>query len=127
GPGGTRGLSSQTRPYHFPQFTGHSRLTVNGNPLIWETDWIAMPGARAPRPIVNVPVVFGGVEGDTARQISALRAAGNLVVLSAAPAAARGGRGRGAAPAAGGRSGGFCGATSRFSAQCGCGTRDLQD
>jgi hypothetical protein len=124
-PAGDNESYFQNLPYHFHQFTGHSRLTVNGNPLIWETDWIAMPGARAPRPIVNVPVVFGGVEGDTARQISALRAAGNLVVLSAAPAAARGGRGRGAAPAAGGGRGGFGGVPSRFADAVAVATVDL--
>ena len=124
-PAGDNESYFQNLPYHFHQFTGHSRLTVNGNPLIWETDWIAMPGARAPRPIVNVPVVFGGVEGDTARQISALRAAGNLVVLSAAAAAARGGRGRGAAPAAGGGRGGFGGVPSRFADAVAVATVDL--
>jgi hypothetical protein len=122
-PAGDNETYFQTLPYHFHQFTGHSRLTVNGNPLTWETDWIAIPGTRAPRPIVNVPVVFGGVEGDTAHQISPLRAAGNLVVLAAAPPV-RGGRGRGATPAAGGR-GGFAPAPSRFADAVAIATVDL--
>ena len=113
-PAGDNESYFQNLPYHFHQYTNHSRLTVNGNPLAWETDWIAIPGARAPRPIVNVPVVYGGVEGDTAHQISALRAAGNFVVLAAAPPAERGGRGRGGAAAGGGGRGGFGAPPSRF-------------
>ena len=88
-PAGDNESYFQNLPYHFHQFTNHSRLTVDGNPLAWETDWIAIPGARAPRPIVNVPVVYGGVEGDTAHQIGALRAAGNFVVLAAARGSSR--------------------------------------
>ena len=124
-PAGDNESYFQNLPYHFHQFTNHSRLTVDGNPLAWETDWIAIPGARAPRPIVNVPVVYGGVEGDTAHQIGALRAAGNFVVLAAAPAAGRaGGRGRGAAPAAAGR-GGLAPAPSRFADAVAVATVDL--
>jgi len=124
-PAGDNESYFQNLPYHFHQFTNHSRLTVNGNPLAWETDWIAIPGARAPRPIVNVPVVYGGVEGDTTHQISALRAAGNLVVLAAAPAAERGGRGRGGAPAAGAGRGGFGAPPSRFTDAVAVATVDL--
>ena len=53
-PAGDNESYFQTLPYHFHQFTNHSRLTADGNPLAWETDWVAIPGARAPRPIVNV-------------------------------------------------------------------------
>ncbi len=126
-PAGDNESYFQTLPYHFHQFTNHSRLTVNGNPLTWETDWIAIPGPRAPRPIVNVPIVYGGVEGDTAHQIGALRAAGNFVVLAAAPPE-RAGRGRGAsAPAAGrgGGRGGFGAAPSRFADAVAVATVDL--
>ncbi|HEV8217817.1 MAG TPA: M20/M25/M40 family metallo-hydrolase [Gemmatimonadaceae bacterium] len=124
-PAGDNESYFQNLPYHFHQFTNHSRLTVDGNPLTWETDWIAIPGARAPRPIVNVPVVYGGVEGDTAHQIGAMRAAGNFVVLAAAPPAGRAaGRGRGGAPAAAGR-GGFAPAPSRFADAVAVATVDL--
>ena len=105
-PAGDNGSYFQTLPYHFHQFTNHSRLTADGNPLEWETDWVAIPGARAPRPIVNVPVIFGGVDGDTTQQIAADRAAGKFVVLVAGAARGGGGPGgRGAAPR-GGRRGG---------------------
>ena len=128
-PAGDNESYFQTLPYHFHQFTNHSRLTANGNPLAWETDWIAIPGARAPRPITNAPVVYGGVEGDTTQQITADKAAGRFVVLAAAPPAGRAGRGaaRGAAPppAGGGGRGGFGAAPSRFADAVAVATVDL--
>ena len=92
-PAGDNGSFFQVLPYHLRKFTDHSRLTVSGNPLQWEVDWVAVPGTRAPRPIAGVEVVFGGVAGDTTRQISAEQAAGKFVVVLPAPssAAARGG------------------------------------
>jgi hypothetical protein len=131
-PAGDNESYFQTLPYHFHQFTNHSRLTANGNPLAWETDWIAIPGARAPRPITNAPVVYGGVEGDTTQQITADKAAGKFVVLAAAPPAGRAGRGaaRGAAPPpaagrGGGGRGGFGAAPSRFADAVAVATVDL--
>lgn len=86
-PAGDNGTYFQVLPYHFRQFTGHSRLQVDGNPLTWEQDWVAVPGVRAPRPIANVPVIFGGIAGDTTRQITAAQANGKFVVLLPAPSA----------------------------------------
>jgi len=40
-------------PYHIREFTNHSRLTVDGNPLAWMQDWVAVPGTRAPRAVSN--------------------------------------------------------------------------
>lgn len=90
-PAGDNGTYFQVLPYHLRSFTANSRMAVNGNPLEWNRDWVAIPGARAPRPISGVEVVFGGVAGDTARQVTAAQAAGKFVVLlpgtpSAAPA-----------------------------------------
>jgi hypothetical protein len=135
-PAGDNESYFQTLPYHFHQFTNHSRLTANGNPLAWETDWIAIPGGRAPRPIVNASVVFGGIDGDTTQQISADKAAGKFVVLAAAAPAGRSGRGgaRGAAPPPAGRAGagagpgagrGGFGAPSRFADALAVATVDL--
>jgi hypothetical protein len=93
-PAGDDGGYFQVLPYRLRQFTAHSRLTVNGNPLAWNTDFVAVPGARAPRPIMNAEVIFGGTQGDTTTQISAAQAAGKLVVLL--PAA--GSRGAGTVP-----------------------------
>src|SRR5262249_25617552 len=107
-PAGDNGTYFQVLPFHVKKFTDHSRLTVQGNPLRWNDEWVAVPGARAPRPIEEAAVIFGGVEGDTTKQISAAQAAGKFVVLmpSTAPATG-GGRGRGGF-------GGFGGGPSRF-------------
>lgn len=95
-PAGDNGTYFQVLPYHLKSFTNHSRLTVDGNPLAWEKDWLAVPGVRAPRGINSVPVIFGGVAGDTTKQITAAQANGKFVVLlPAPPAAALGGPGRG--------------------------------
>ena len=87
-PAGDNGTYFQVLPYHLKSFTNHSRLTVDGNPLAWQKDWVAVPGVRAPRGIGGVPVIFGGVAGDTTRQITAAQANGKLVVLLPAPPAA---------------------------------------
>lgn len=101
-PAGDNGTYFQVLPFHFHEFTDHSRLTVDGNPLAWEKDFVAVPGAHAPRLIDTAEVVFGGIEGDTTHEISAEQAAGKFVVLLPAPPAppgqgrgGRGGRGRG--------------------------------
>jgi len=95
-PAGDNGTYFQVLPYHLKSFTNHSRLTVDGNPLAWEKDWVAVPGIRAPRGISAVPVIFGGVAGDTTKQITAAQANGKFVVLlPAAPTAAPAGPGRG--------------------------------
>ena len=45
------------------KFTNHSHLTVDGNPLKWNDQWLASPAGltRQPRAISNIDVVFGGV------------------------------------------------------------------
>lgn len=105
-PAGVNGTYFQNLPFHRRRFTDHSRVTVNGNPLTWNMDVVAVPGTRAPRPVVDAEVVFGGVQGDTSRQISAAQAAGRVVVLLPSPDGPRGGQGQafalapGAGPAA---------------------------
>src|SRR5262249_34191561 len=95
-PAGDNGTYFQVLPYHTKRFTDHSRLTVDGNPLKWEQEWVAVPGTRAPRGIDTAQVIFGGTEGDTSSQITAAQAAGKfVVVLPAPPQAGRGPGGRG--------------------------------
>jgi hypothetical protein len=109
-PAGDDGTYFQVLPYHTKKFTSHSRLTANGNPLVWLQDWVAVPGTRAPRPVSNVDVIFGGVAGDTLNQITAAQAAGKLVVLlPAVPQAITAG-----GPGGGGRGGFGAFAPSRF-------------
>jgi hypothetical protein len=107
-PGGDNGTYFQVLPFRTRHFTNHSRLTANGNSLAWEKDWLAVPGARAPRAISAMNVIFGGVAGDTTRQISAAQANGKFVVLL--PAAAVAPVSPAAAGAAGGPGGGRGGA-----------------
>ena len=126
-PAGDNGSYYQVLPFHTKQFTNHSRLTANGNPLAWNVDFVAVPGARAPKPIIEVPVMFGGTAGDTLTQITAAQANGKfVVVLPAAPGTAGAGRGAvaGAAGGAGGR-GGFAPAPNRFSGAVAVATVDL--
>jgi hypothetical protein len=120
-PAGDNGTYFQVLPYHLHSFTNHSRLTVNGNPLNWQQDWVAIPGARAPRAVSTVDVIFGGTAGDTLSQVSAAQANGKFVVLLPAPpqAAPAGGRGGG-----GGR-GGIPGGANRFAGAAAVATIDL--
>jgi hypothetical protein len=121
-PAGDDGTFFQVMPYRLRHFTAHSRLTVNGNPLVWNTDFVAVPGARAPRPITNAEVIFGGTQGDTASQISAAQATGKVVVLL--PAAGSRGAGTVAAQQAFGRGAGGP-ADTRFANAVAIATVDL--
>lgn len=123
-PAGDNGTYFQVLPYHTRQFTNHSRLTANGNPLAWLQDWVAVPGNRAPRPISAVDVVFGGVAGDTTKQITSAQANGKFVVLLPAPPQAAGAGGRGGAAGRGGGRGGAP-APSRFAGAVAIATVDL--
>ena len=119
-PAGDNGTYFQVLPYHLRSFTNHSRLTVNGNPMTWNDEWVAVAGARAPRPVPLTEVVFGGVVGDTAKQISAAQAAGKFVVLLPAPPAP--------APVPGGPGGGgrgFAFGPNRFADAVAVATVDL--
>ncbi|MCX5765547.1 MAG: M28 family peptidase [Gemmatimonadetes bacterium] len=127
-PAGDNGTYFQVLPFHTKQYTNHSRLTANGNPLAWNKDWVAVPGSAAPKSISNVEVIFGGTQGDTTKQISAALANGKfVVVLPAAPvAAAAGGRGGPGGPGGGGGRGGFAAPSpSRFAGAVAVATVDL--
>jgi hypothetical protein len=93
-PGGVNGTYFQNLPFHIRKFTEHSRVTVDGNPITWNTDIVAVPTPRAPRAVGDVEVVFGGTQGDTTLQIPASAAAGKFVVLLPQPGG-RGGQGQG--------------------------------
>ena len=124
-PAGDNGTYFQVLPFHTKQYTNHSRLTANGNPLAWNKDWVAVPGSAAPKPISNVEVIFGGTQGDTTKQISAALANGKfVVVLPAAPVAAPAG-GRGGPGGGGGRGGFAAPAPSRFAGAVAVATVDL--
>jgi hypothetical protein len=124
-PAGDNGTYFQTLPYHLRKFTASSRLTVNGNPLVWNEDFVAVPGLRAPRPILNVPVIFGGTAGDTTQQISAAEAAGKFVVLTPQPGRRGAGGPQGPMAFGGGRS--RAAGPTRFADAVAVATIDLDD
>ena len=119
-PAGDNGTYFQVLPYHLRSFTNHSRLTVNGNPMTLNEEWVPVAGPRAPRPVAPVEVIFGGVAGDTAKQITAAQGAGKFVVLLPAPPPAAPLPG---APGGGGR--GFAFGPNRFADAAAVATADL--
>ena len=129
-PMGDNGTYFQVLPFHIRKFTDHSRVTVDGNPIAWNVDVVAVPGQRAPKSITNAEVVFGGTAGDTAAQITAAQAAGKFVVLLPSASAGTGaGSGRGGGSGggqpvfAGGRGGPI--APNRFADAAAVATIDL--
>lgn len=123
-PLGDNGTFFQVLPYHLRKYTPSSRMTVNGNPLVWNVDFVAVPGLRAPRPIMNAEVVFGGTAGDTTSQIAAADAAGKFVVLLPQPGR-RGAGTTGGQQAFGGRPGQPM--ANRFADAVAVATIDLDD
>ena len=125
-PMGDNGTYFQVLPYHVRKFTSSSRVTVNGNPLAWNQDVVAVPGQRAPRPVSAAEVVFGGTAGDTTTQISAAEAAGKFVVLLPAPGR-RGAGGPSGPQAFGGARFGGPPLPNRFANAAAVATIDLDD
>jgi hypothetical protein len=119
-PGGDNGSYFQTLPYVQRRFTDRSTLSVNGKALRFNQDFAPIPTGitSAPAPINNVPVVYGGVAGDTAAMITTEQAAGKFVILSVRP---------GTAPAAGGRFGGGNAWMTRFAGAAGVAQVNLDD
>lgn len=103
-PAGDNGTSYfQRLPYVTRKFSDRSTLSVGGAALAFNTDFVPIPGNQAPKAIANVPVIYGGVEGDTTTQITPAQAAGKFVIMS--PGAAGQGGGRGGRGGGGGRGG----------------------
>ena len=101
-PAGDNGTWFQRLPVVQRHFTDRSTMTVDGATLRFNTDFVPLPAglARAPRPIENAQVVFGGSLADTASLIAPSEAAGKFVVFLPAPAGPAGGGRGNAGPAA---------------------------
>jgi hypothetical protein len=122
-PAGDNGTFFQALPYVVRKFTANSTLSVDGQALRWQEEWVATPGRVAPRSIQNAQVIFGGSAGDSTNQITSEQTAGKLVVLAPAPAGAgRGGQGGGRGGRGGGGGGGVA---ARFATAAGIATIDL--
>ena len=98
-PAGENGTYFQSMPVVQRKFARTSTLSVGGRALKWVDEWIATPSIAAPKPFDGVQVIFGGVQGDAANQLTAAQANGKLVVMlpGAGGRGSAGGRG-GAAP-----------------------------
>jgi len=81
-PGGDDGGYFQRLPYVLRKINGTPSLSVGGTSLTYLTDFVAAAGTRAPKSVTNVPVIFGGVVGDSTRMITAEQAAGKFVIMS---------------------------------------------
>ena len=125
-PMGDNGTYFQALPYHLRKFTSSSRVTVNGNPIAWNQDVVAVPGQRAPRPVAVAEVIFGGTAGDTTTQISAAEAVGKFVVLLPSPGRRGAGGAQGPQAFGGARFGGPQ-APNRFADAAAVATIDLDD
>jgi hypothetical protein len=84
-PGGENGTYFQSLPFVARTYAATSTLAADGQPLRWDVDFIAMPpGLASARPISGAQAIYGGVAGDTTRQITRAQGAGKIVVLSLA-------------------------------------------
>jgi hypothetical protein len=117
-PAGDNGSYFQRLPSVLRKYEKWTSITVDGRPLAWERDFVAVPGPP-PRLFNNASVIFGGTAGDTT--VTAEQAAGKIVVFLPAPAGAgRGGRGGGGRGNAPGQS-----AAQRYAAAAALATVDL--
>ncbi|HKE92225.1 MAG TPA: M28 family peptidase [Gemmatimonadales bacterium] len=78
-PAGDSGTYFQTLPLKTRTFDTTSTFTVNGTPLAPYTDYLSV--SRSSVKLGSLPIVYGGVLGDSAHQIAADEAQGKLVVL----------------------------------------------
>ena len=78
-PAGDSGTYFQTLPLKTRTFDTASTFTVNGTTLAPYTDYLSL--SRASVTLSALPIVFGGVLGDSTHQITAEQAQGKLVIL----------------------------------------------
>jgi hypothetical protein len=116
-PGGDNGGYFQRLPVVHRMITDKSTLSVNGSSLAFNADFAVVAGARAPKAISGVVAIYGGVDGDTTKQITPAQAAGKFVIMSRGPAGQGGGRGAGGG-FGGGAGGGAGNAPAQLPAGC---------
>jgi hypothetical protein len=78
-PAGDSGTYFQTLPLKTRTFDSTSSFTVNGTKLAPYTDYLSL--SRASVSLGSLPIVYGGVLGDSAHLIATAEAQGKLVVL----------------------------------------------
>lgn len=120
-PAGDNGTFFQIVPYASRYYSPDSWLGVEGRRYRWGVDVVPAGGTLANLELNDAQVIYGGVAGDTSRQMAPGLAIGRVVVLSAAdaagapqPAAGRGGAGGRGGGGGGGRGGPGGGGAGRF-------------
>jgi hypothetical protein len=82
-PAGDNGTYFQNVPFISRRFSPAASLSVDGGTLTAFQDYVASPFRGAlPRALDGVQAVYGGIAGDTTNAISAVQAAGKLVVVA---------------------------------------------
>ena len=84
-PGGDDGSYYQNLPVFAYYVDGSTSVRIGGETLERGTDYFPIPRAEHRIALDGVPVVYGGMAGDTTSWISADAAAGKIVVLTLAP------------------------------------------
>ena len=79
-PAGDSGTYFQTIPLKTRSVDSASTFIVAGTPLVFGSEWAVLGGANVAQP--SLPVVFGGVIGESTPVISAADAEGKLVVYA---------------------------------------------
>jgi len=82
-PAGDNGTYFQNMPFVARHYAAGSALTAGDRALRWLADWAAVPGANPSRGLDAARAVYGGIAGDTSKQITAQQAQGKFVVLAA--------------------------------------------
>jgi hypothetical protein len=89
-PAGDNGTYFQALPVVLRKYTDKSALSLNGDRLRWNADFVAVP-TRGARMFTSAQVIYGGIAGDSSRSITREQAAGKVVILqSPAPGQGRG-------------------------------------
>ena len=85
-PAGDNGTYFQTIPLKTRATSPSSSFSVGGSPLAFGTEWVV--SGSAPVTSQNVPLVYGGVLGDSAHMLAPGAGAGKIVVFALTPQAA---------------------------------------
>jgi hypothetical protein len=80
-PAGDNGTYFQNMPFVARRYGATSTLSAGGRSLRWLSEWAAIPGVTPSHGFDAARAIYGGIAGDTSKQISAAQAAGKFVIL----------------------------------------------
>jgi hypothetical protein len=90
-PAGDNGTYFQNMPATGVYSIAPSMMAAGGKQLAWLKEFIATPTQIAPKTLSGVPVIYGGVQGDTLHELKPGEATGKIVVMLPAPPNPNGG------------------------------------